>query len=371
MPQANLALELCISLAAMVLSGSSTAQITAAHMGSHEYHLVRKVKLGAAGGWDYFDVDPCTHRVFIPRTTHLLVVDPYGKVVGDIPNLQGAHAVAIAPDLRVGFTANDRGRSVTAFDLDTLRVLRQTSIGERSPDAILYDQWSQRVFTMNGDQGHDATAIAARTGEVVGTVSLGGKPEAAQSDEAGHIYVNIQDKNRIVEFDAKSLRILHTWPVSPCAGPSGLAIDLKRHQLIVGCRSQVMALVNYSDGRVLDSVPIGWLVDATAFDPGTGLAFASTYDAMITVAREDVPGQLKVVQTIRTQTGARTMALDKGNHNIYAVTANFGPTPAPTRADPRPRPEALPNTFTLLVFSQERQGDAASASERAGDAGRP
>jgi DNA-binding beta-propeller fold protein YncE len=314
-----------------------------------DYRLVEKITLGGEGGWDYFEVDPATGHVFIPRGDHIQVVDSGGKQVADIGNAHGTHAIVFAPELKSAFLSAEE--SVEIFDLEKMQVVRGIKLPGKDPDAILYDASTKRVFTFNGGGTKDATAIDAGTGKVVGSVPLGGKPEFAQTDGDGHIYVNIEDQNQIVAFDSKTLKVLHTWPIAPCKEPSGLAIDVEHKRLFAGCHNQLMAMVDYTNGNVVATVPIGKGVDANRFDPGTGLAFASCGDGTITVAHEDSPDKYTVVQTITTQRGARTMALDTKNHNVYTVTAEFGPPPAATPQNPHPWPKVISKTFTLLIFS--------------------
>jgi DNA-binding beta-propeller fold protein YncE len=314
------------------------------------YHLVQKVILGETGGWDYFAVDPGTGHVFIPRGSHIMVLDSEGKPVADVPNAHGVHAIAFAPDLKRAFLSAEHAAEI--LDTTTLKIIRDVQIPGRDPDAILYDAASKRVFTFNGRGGNDATAIDAETGKLLGSVPLGGKPEFARADGSGNIYVNVEDKNQIVAFDSKTLKILNTWPIAPCDEPSGLAIDVAHKRLFAGCHNQLMAVVDYTNGKVVATIPIGKGVDANRFDPGTGLAFASCGDGTITVAHQDTPDKYTVVQTINTQRGARTMALDTKNHNVYTVTAEFGPPPKATKENPHPYPSVISKTFTLLIFGQ-------------------
>jgi DNA-binding beta-propeller fold protein YncE len=314
------------------------------------YHLLKKLTLGGDGGWDYFDVEPGTGHVFIPRGSHILVVDSEGKQVADIPGVKGSHAIVFAPELKRAFLSTDG--SVTILDLTTMKVASEVSLEGKDPDAILYDASVKRVFTFNGGGSKDATAIDAETGKILGSIPLGGKPETAQADGAGHVYVNVEDKNRIVAFDSNSLKVLNTWPVSPCEEPAGMAIDVAHKRLFAGCHNQLMAVVDYTNGKVVATIPIGKGIDANRFDPGTGLAFASCGEGVITVAHEDSPDKYTVVQTIQTQRGARTMALDTKNHNVYTVTAEFGPPPAATPQRPHPYPTVISKTFTLLIFGQ-------------------
>lgn len=315
------------------------------------YRLVKKITLGGEGGWDYFEVDPATSHVFIPRETHIMVVDSEGKQVADIPNIHGAHAIAFAPELKRAFLSTDN--SVTVLDTEKLQVLREIKLPNgRDPDAVLYEPATKRVFTFNGEGGNDATAIDAETGKVLGSIPLGGKPEFAQADGTGRVYVNVEDKSEITAFDAKTLKALHTWLIAPCKEPSGLAIDVAHQRLFAGCHNQLMAVVDYSSGKVVATVPIGKGVDANRFDPATGLAFASCGDGTITVAHEDSPDKYTVAQTIATQRGARTMTIDTGNHNVYTVTAEFGPPPKATPEHPHPWPTIISKTFTLMIFAR-------------------
>jgi DNA-binding beta-propeller fold protein YncE len=339
-------------LVSFLAAGSFVAFLPVGHAASTApvYHLVQKITLGGAGGWDYFAVDPGTGHVFIPRGSHIMVLDSEGKPVADIPNAHGVHAIAFAPDLKRAFLSGEHAAEI--LDTTTLKILRDVQIPGRDPDAILYDAASKRVFTFNGRGGNDASAIDAETGKLLGSVPLGGKPEFARADGSGNIYVNVEDKNQIVAFDSKTLKILNTWPIAPCDEPSGLAIDVAHKRLFAGCHNQLMAVVDYTNGKVVATIPIGTGVDANRFDPETGLAFASCGDGTITVAHQDSPDKYTVVQTIATQQGARTMALDTKNHNIYTVTAEFGPPPPATKERPHPYPSVISKTFTLLIFGQ-------------------
>jgi DNA-binding beta-propeller fold protein YncE len=339
-------------LFAMFLVASLAASLHSLKAASNtaDYKLVQKLTLGGEGGWDYFDVDPSTGHVFIPRGEHIMVLDSSGKQVADIGGVHGTHAIVFAPELKRAFLSAEA--FVAVLDMEKMQVLPAFDLKGKDPDAILYDASVKRVFTFNGGGTKDATAIDATTGEVVGSIPLGGKPETAQADGDGHIYVNVEDKDQIVAFDSKTLKVLHTWPTAPCKDPAGMAIDVAHKRLFVGCRNQLMAMVDYTNGKVVATVPIGKGVDANRFDPATGLAFASCGDGSITVAHEDSPDKYTVVQTISTQRGARTMALDTKNHNVYTVTAEFEPPPPATPQTPHPWPKVISKTFTLLIFSQ-------------------
>lgn len=319
--------------------------------GKSGYHLLRKMKLGGPGGWDYLTMDSVGRRLFVSHATHMMVVDvDHGTVVGDIPNTAGVHGAALVPEMNKGFTSNGRTATSTIFDLKTLKVLGEVNAG-KEPDAVIYDGSSKRIFTFNGD-ANTATAIDAASGATAGTVALGGGPEFAVSDGKGHIFVNLEDKSRLVKFDPATLKVENSWALAPCESPSGLAIDTAHEILIVGCHNKLMAFVDGNSGKVIGTVPIGQGVDANRFDAETGYAFASCGDGTVTVAHEDSPDKFSLVDTINTQRGARTMELDNSNHNLYLVSADFGATPAASAENPRPRPAIVPDTFTLLIFGK-------------------
>jgi hypothetical protein len=313
------------------------------------YHLLKKVHLGGEGGWDYLTMDSAARRLYVSHSTHVMVLDADSlKVVGDIPDTPGVHGVALAPELGRGFASNGRTSTVTIFDLKTLAKLGEAKTGE-GPDAILYDPVSKRVFTFNG-HGNSSTAIDAASGDVAGTIPLGGQPEFAVADGEGHIFNNLEDKSEVVEIDSHALKILNRWPLAPCEGPSGMAMDGAHRLLFIGCHNQMMAVMDAASGRVMATVPIGRGVDANRFDAETGLAFSSNGDGTLTVVHEDAPDKFSVVENVTTEPGARTMALDMKTHKVFLVTAKFGPPPPPTPERPHPWHTVLPDTFELLVF---------------------
>ena len=315
------------------------------------YHVVNTYKLGGEGGWDYLTLDSSSRRLYISRATHVMVIDAdSGKSVGDIADTPGVHGIALAPDLGRGFVSNGREGTVSIFELDSLKPLGKIKVGD-NPDAILYDPATKRVFAFNG-HSHDVSAIDAAKGTVVGTIKLDGKPEFAASDEKGGVFVNIEDKNELTSLDPNKLEVKARWPLAGCEGPSGLAIDRKNRRLFAGCGNKVMPIVDADSGKVISTQPICEGVDATAFDPETGLAFASCGDGNLTVIRQESPDKYSVADTVPTKKGARTLALDSKTHQIFVVTADFGPRPAPTADQPRPRPPILPDSFVLLVVGK-------------------
>ena len=317
-----------------------------------DLRVVKTYKLGGDGGWDYLTVDPESHHLFISRSTHVMVVDSEtGKPVGDIPDTPGVHGIALANDLGRGFTSNGREGTVSIFDLKTLKPIGKVqSVGE-NPDAILFDPATKRVFTFNG-RSHDSTAIDAASGNVVGKIELGGKPEFGVSTGQGELFVNIEDKSELVALDPKELKVKSRWPLAPCESPSGLAIDKKNRRLFVGCDNKMMAVVNADNGKVITTLSIGDGVDADRFDAQNKLAFASCGEGVLTVVKEDSPEHFSVAQNVKTLRGARTMELDPKTHKIYLVTAEFGPPPAATAEQPHPRPSILPDTFEVLVVGK-------------------
>jgi len=315
------------------------------------YHITKTYKLGGEGGWDYLTLDSSSRRLYISRATHVMVIDAgSGKPVGDIPETPGVHGIALAPELGRGFVSNGREGTVTIFEIDSLKPITKVKVGD-NPDAILYDPATKRVFTFNG-KSHDSTVIDAAKGTVLGTIKLEGKPEFAASDGKGEIFVNIEDKSQLDAIDPNKMEVKSRWPLAPCQEPSGLAIDRKNRRLFAGCDNKMMAVIDADSGKVLATPAIGEGVDATAFDEGTGLAFASCGEGVLTVVREESPSKFTVVDNVKTQEGARTLALDDKTHEVFVVTAKFGPPPAPTPEQPHPRHSILPDTFVVLVLGK-------------------
>jgi DNA-binding beta-propeller fold protein YncE len=317
-----------------------------------DLRVTKSYKLGGDGGWDYLTVDHGSHHLFISRSTHVMVIDAdSGKPIGDIPDTPGVHGIALANDLGRGFTSNGREGTVSIFDLKTLKPISKVQGVGDNPDAILFDPATRRVFTFNG-RSHNSTAIDAASGNIVGKIELGGKPEFGVSTGEGELFVNIEDKSELLALDPKELKVKSRWPLAPCESPSGLAMDKKNRRLFVGCDNKMMAVVNADTGKVISTLPIGDGVDADRFDPDNKLAFASCGEGVLTVVKEDSSDKFSVVQNVKTERGARTMELDPKTHEIYLVTAKFGPPPAATAEQPHPRPSILPDTFELLVVGK-------------------
>jgi YVTN family beta-propeller protein len=315
------------------------------------YHLLKKHLFGGEGGWDYLALEGRSRLLYVTHGNAVEILNVGTGVKGKpITGLQGVHGVAFAPERNRGYISNGRGNSVSVFDLKTHNVLETVPSTGQNPDAIMYDAFSGRVFTFNGRTAN-ATAIDAATNKAVGTVDIGGKPEFAVTDGQGTIFVNNEDKSEIVAFDAKSLEVKKRWPIAPGESPSGLAIDLKGKRLFSVC-DKVMVVSDFVNGKVVATVPIGGGPDAVRFDPGTGLVFSSNGEGTLTVVKQESPDKYTVLETVTTAPRARTMELDPKTHHVFVVTAEFGPAPAPTKEQPRPRPPVVPGTFQVLEFGK-------------------
>ena len=287
------------------------------------YHLLRSIPVGGAGGWDYLTVDEPGRRVFVSHETQVEVIDlASNSVSAKIPDTPGVHGIALAQEEGRGFVSNGRASTVTIFDLKTLAAISQVPTGKK-PDAIVYDPSTHRAFAMNGG-GDSSTVIDAVSGKVVGTIELGGGPEFAAADGLGNVFVNLEDQSVALGIDARNMTVKNRWPLAPCERPSSMAIDRANHRLFIGCRSKVMAVVNSDSGSVIVTLPIGDHVDASAFDPATGLIFNSTGEGTIDVFHEDSPDKYTAVQRIPTHAGSKTMALDAKTHQLLVPSNASG-----------------------------------------------
>ncbi len=315
------------------------------------YHVTGKIPVGGQGGWDYLTVDSAARRLYVSHANKTVVIDlDTEKVAGEIADTPGVHGIAVAPKLNRGWISNGRGNNVTVFELKTLSTTGHIATGQ-NPDAIQYDTVANRVYTFNG-RSNDSTVIDAESGKVVGTIPLGGKPEFSSSDGKGKIYVNIEDTHEMVEIDAASAKVTKRYSLQGCEDPSGLAMDTAKRRIFSVCANKVMVVSDPDAGKVIATVPIGGGSDGAAFDPGTGLAFSSNGgDGTVTAVKES-GGKYSVADTIKTQRGARTMAVDPKTHKLYLPAAEYGPAPAATTQQPRPRPAILPDSFTILVVGR-------------------
>lgn len=317
----------------------------AAVRGADQYVFLKEIPVGDPASWDYLSVDPAARRLYVSHGNTAAVIDlDKDVVVGTITNTPGIHGVALAPEFNHAFTSNGRENKANMVDLKTLEVLKKIETGQ-NPDGMLYEPGKKEVYLFNG-RSSSATVINAQTGDVVATVPLDGKPEFGTADPAaGRVYDNLEDKSQVVSIDTSKHEVVDRWPVAPGEEPSGMALDTEHHRIFSGCGNKTMVMLDATTGKVVSSVPIGDGVDACAFDPGSQLAFASCGDGTVTIAHEDAPDKLTVVQTLTTQPRARTMTIDPTTHKIYLATAKYGPA-----AEGQRRPPALPGTFHIIVY---------------------
>ncbi|MBV9768512.1 MAG: YncE family protein [Bryobacterales bacterium] len=318
------------------------------------YHQIKKISIPGDGFWDYLTTDPATDRVFVSHGTEVDVVDGNkGEVIGKITGLKLVHGIALAPEFNHGFISDGGANQVVIFDLKTLARTGEVPAG-MNPDGIIYDPATKRVFAFNG-RSASATAVDAEKGTLAGTVMLEGKPEFPAPDRKGHVFVNIEDKSEVMDIDANALMVVHTWPLAPCEEPSGMAMDTESRRIFSGCDNKMMSVMNADTGKVVTTVPIGAGVDATWFDPGTKYVLNSCgQDGVLTVIHEDSPDKYTVVENVKTETGARTMALNPKTHIVYLSDAKVEMLPPAEGASKsaRPRRRVLPGTFGLLEFGR-------------------
>jgi len=317
------------------------------------YRRVREIPVGGEGGWDYLCVDSDARRLYVAHATRVVVVDLGDDTVeGEITPAPGVHGIAVASDLRRGFVSNGRANTVSIVDLKTLRILQAVATGD-NPDAILYEPKRREVYAVN-HTGHSVTVFGADTGEVRATIPLPGTGEFAVLDgERGQVFVNVEDTSQLVVIDTATHRVTAGWPLAPGEEPTGLALDPKTRRLFVACGNGRLLMVDAESGRVLANAAIGAGADGAAYDPGTGLAFASSSDGTLTVARPEGRDRLSVVQTLSTPRRSRTMTLDPKTHRLYVAAADFAP-PA-SEPDGRPqRPAVLAGSFRVVVYELAR-----------------
>ena len=322
----------------------SSAQNPSPQTSPSGYHLLKTIPVGGTEAWDYVTMDSDARRLYIGRDDHIEVVDvDAGAVVGKVTGLSHVHGLVLAPDLGRGFTSDGDANTSTIVDLRNLKKIGTVKTG-RDPDSFVYDEVTKRVFIMNS-AGSDATAINAVDGTFVGSIPLDGQPEAAVADGTGKIFVNITDKNQIVEVDGKTLEVLHSWSLAPGEGPSGLAMDRTHRRLFSVCDNLMMIVIDADTGKVIATPTVGAGTDASLFDSDTGNAFAAAGgSATLTIIHEDSPDRFHVVDNVPTQSGARTMALDAKTHNVLLVTARHGHGATHSLV--------LPNTFVVLVVGK-------------------
>ena len=324
------------------------------------YHVIRTIPVGGEGGWDYVTVDAAAKRLYIPRQTHIMILDEEtGKVLADMPNLKGLHGVAVAPEFNRGFaTGNNPSGAITVFDLKTFQVTATVPSTGDDSDGILYDPTSKRIFVNNGD-AENTTVLDAATAQVVGTVKLGGDPEAAVADEKGSIFVNLADKAQILQYDAKTLAIKNTWSAAPCQRSFGLGMDTAHRRLFIACQGTmpVLVVMNADTGKVVSSAAIGNGADGSAYDASSGDVFVTCRDGgggqgVVNIFHQDSPDQYRKIADVRTPYGARTIALDTRTHHIFTIAATQNEPVAPTAQNPNPRPRPVLSTFAVVEIGK-------------------
>jgi DNA-binding beta-propeller fold protein YncE len=327
----------CITILASLLSGSQKM----AAQSTEVYVFDKKIQVPGDGGYDYLSIDDVNRRLYVSHGTSVNVIDlNTEQVIGEIADMKGVHGIAIANDLGRGFISDGRADAVVAFDLVSLAKIKTVSVTGKGPDGIAYDPYTHQVFSFNGES-NNASVIDGHTLQQVGTVDLGGGPEFAVSDGKGNMYNNLEDKNSLNVIDTKALKVIKNFPLAPCGGPTGLALDAAHQRLFTACRqNKGMSVVDIQSGKVITTLPIGAGVDAVAYDPATSLIICSNGDTTATVIKQLSADSYSVLQTLRTQYRAKTMALDRKTHKIYLSAPEFEKG---TR-------NIIPGTFRVLVF---------------------
>lgn len=316
---------------------------------AQNYKVSKKINVAGDEGWDYLAVDNVNQHLFVSHGSVVNVVDlATDKTIATIPDTKGVHGIAIANDLNKAFITDGKDNAVTIIDLTTFALIEKVSIAAQKPDAVLYDQFSQKVFTFNA-KSNDATVLDAVSNKVIKNIPLGGKPEFSVTNTKGLVYVNIEDKSQIKTIDATTLNVTATWSIAPGDEPSGLAIDLENNRLFSVCGNNLMVVVDAANGKVITTLPIDDGCDGVSFDAKKKLAFSSNGIGNITVIKEKDANSFVVQEVVKTQKGARTIALNKATGKLYLSTADFGPKPEPTTENPKPRASIVPNSFVVLV----------------------
>ena len=319
-------------------------------LGSDQYQFLMQIPIGGEGGWDILTIDPMANRLYLSHATKVVVVDlTTNKVASEIADTPGVHAFVAVPEVQRGFSSNGKESKSSVVDLTTLKTTSKIDTGS-NPDAVVYEPRHGEVYVFN-HIGNSVTVINAKAASVSATIQLEGTPEFAAVDEkAGRIYCNIEDKSEVAVIDTNKHEVVAHWSLAPGENPSGIALDARHHRLFSGCHNKVMTMLDTESGKVIGTVPIGAGVDGCAFDDSTQLVFASCGDGTTTIAREEGPDKLTLLQTLKTERGARTMALDPKSHRIFLPSAQFQPPPSPSPGAAPGRPTVVPNTLKLLVY---------------------
>ena len=314
------------------------------------YKFLNEIRIGGEGGWDILNIDSEAGRLYLSHSTKVIVVDlDHNNLAGEINDTPGVHAFMPIPELQRGFSSNGKESKASVVDLTTHKTLSKVETGQ-NPDAIAYEPERGEVYVFN-HTANSATVIDAKHATVVATIPLGGSPEFAVANaNTDRIYCNLEDKSEVAVIDVAKHEVIARWPLAPGEEPTGIALDAVHHRLFAACHNKMMVMLDTDSGKVIASVPIGAGTDGAAFDEATQLAFASCGDGTTTIAKEETLDKLTVVQTLNTERGARTMALDPKTHRIYLPTAQFQPPPSPALGATPARPSIVPNTLKLFVY---------------------
>jgi DNA-binding beta-propeller fold protein YncE len=313
-----------------------------------DFHILKTFHVQSSGGWDYIAVGPGNNRLYLSHGTQVNILDLVtGDSVGIIENTTGVHGIAFDKSQNKGFTSNGRLNNVTVFDLATNAIIAQVPTGA-NPDAIMYEPFTKKIITCNG-RGKNLSIIDPVENKLIDSIAVGGKPETAVSTNTGKLYVNIEDKNEIVVIDLKTLKVEAHWPLSPAEEPTGLAYDKQTNRLFAGCGNKLMAVVDASNGKVINTFPIGDGCDGLAFDAETKNIFTSNGEGNVSIFHEKSGTDYETVATVTTKRGARTITIDQKNHLLYLPAADYE---AADPAAPNARPKMIPGTFQVLVIGQ-------------------
>lgn len=336
------------SLASLLGSIALLAFLPLAATAQQTYRVLDHWKIGGTGGWDYLIADPGAHRLYVTHGQRVEVIDTTtGKVIGAVTGFKFIHGVVLDPNGKAGYVSDGGANAVVVFDRQSFATLASIPAGT-NPDGMTYEPVTKTVWAFNG-RSNNVSVIDTSSRTVVATIELPGKPEFPQADGKGNVFDNIEDKNEIVKLDAKARTLTATWQLTDCDSPSGMAIDTTHRRLFSVCDGGKMAVVDSESGKNIATASIGEGPDAAGYNAKEQLAFSSNGgDGTLSVV--DAGHGYKTIQSLSTQKGARTMAYDGSAERVYVVTAEFGPRPAATPANPRPRPSIIPDTFTILVI---------------------
>lgn len=317
---------------------------TAKAQPSKSIHLKNTFYIQSTGWWDYLEIGPTNDRLYVSHGNQVNILNKItGDSLGIIENTKGVHGIAFDLANNEGFTSNGSLNNVTVFNIATNKIITQIPTGQ-NPDAIFYEPFSKKIITCNG-RSKNLTIIDAIQNKVVDSVYIGGKPETAVSDGKGKIYVNLEDKNEIVQIDAKTFKVLNRWSIAPGVGPTGLAFDIKTNRLFAGCEKLLMVL-DAVTGKVIDKIKIGDGCDGVVFDEATKNIYTSNGEGTLSVIHEENANKYVFVKNVVTKKSARTLILDKKSHLIYLPAAEFDAT----LKDSRGRAMIKPGSFQILVF---------------------